>query len=189
MKHRWTSTLDRGFNEMKSSTIHSVVIGIVVGGLLSLLTVALPEVRGEPLIRMGVVNWEQVVMNYQGYQSELQELQRRRMRVLEYIRGQDQDVDEEALQEGDEQQLSGEMQQIYEDTLKQIDDRRSNVQRKYQRRIYDAIKNEAIEQGYSLVLSENEVLYASQEYTDLTHDVLDRLNTGSNSDTGSNATN
>jgi Skp family chaperone for outer membrane proteins len=166
-----------------SKRFQAIVIGVLVGGLLSLFTVALPQGRSAQLIRMGVVNWEQVVMEYENYQSELKELQRRRMRVLEYIKGQGEDVDEEALREGNEAQLNEEMQKIYQDTLKQIDQRRTKIQKQYQQRIYSAIRQEAIEQGYSLVLSENEVLYASQEYTDLTHDVLERLNQNESSDT------
>lgn len=158
------------------------MVGVLVGLLLSLFTVALPRVQSEQLIRMGVVNWEQVVAQYDEYQSEIKELQRRRMRVLEYIKGENKNVDQEALQKGQKQELDPEMRKIYEDTLKQIDDRREQLQKKYQQRIYDAIRNEAIEQGYSLILSENEVLYASQEYTDLTNDVLERLNKDGTSD-------
>lgn len=161
---------------LDNARLRSIIIGVVVGGMLSLISVALPRVQGEQLIRMGVVNWEQVVTNYSEYQSEIEELQQRRMRVLEYIKGQGKDVDEQALKQGNEEELNAEMRKIYQDTLKQINQRRSKLQKEYQQKIYEAIRNEAIKQGYSLVLSENEVLYASQEYTDLTHDVLTRLN-------------
>lgn len=142
------------------------------------------------LIRIGVVNWEQVILQYEGYQDELEGLQSKRTKILRMIEEQYGDVDRQKLEQssgsvsGDE-----EMQQLYEETLKQHEQRRQKAIEEYHRKIKAAIREEAIEQGYSLILSENEVLYAAEGYTDLTNGVIERLNEndgGNASDTNGN---
>ena len=165
----------RGFNV--SSRIRSSLYGLVVGTVLFtlLLTIAGPG-WAPPLIKMGVVNWEQVVMQFDQFQKEQKELQRRRMKILQYIQEESKGKvpNPEDIESGEN--LDPEMQKIYQDTLKQIEDRRRSLQEEFHQKINAAIRDEAIARGFSLVLSENEVLYASEEYTDLTNGVIERLN-------------
>lgn len=148
--------------------------GLLIGVLLSVSLLLFPRLGwAPPLIKMGVVNWEQVVMQYSAYQAELKELEQRRKRVLNFI-----DQESKKINGGQKDQ---ELESIYRDTLKQIRERREQTIKQYHQNIYDSIEAEAIEQGYSLILSENEVLYASEEYADLTHDVIERLNNGESS--------
>jgi len=128
------------------------------------------------LIRIGVVNWEQTIVQYEEYQNELNELQSKRKRILNLIEKEYGDANK-----GEHKKSSGggEIQQLYENTLQQHKQRRQRVIEEYQDKIMAAIREEAIEQGYSLILSENEVLYAAEGYTDLTNGVIERLNENS----------
>lgn len=159
---------------MRESDLKSILTGLVVGILLTGGLLLGPRIGwAPPLIKMGVVNWEQVVMQYGRYQQALTELQQRRKRVLEFI---DREYREIGRIQDRADTRNQELESMYEDTLKQIKERRERTIKKFHRNIYRAIEQEAIEQGYSLILSENEVLYASEEYTDLTHSVIERLN-------------
>jgi len=156
--------------------IRSSLYGLVAGIVLFALFLTIPGPGwAPPLIKVGVVNWEQVVMEFDQFQTELKELQRRRMRILEYIQQESEGEvpAPEDIESGEN--LDPEMQQIYQDTLTQIQDRRRSLQEEFHQKIQAAIREEAISRGFSLVLSENEVLYASEEYTDLTNGVIERL--------------
>lgn len=149
-----------------------LLIGLVVLGGMSLM----PRAGWAPeLIRIGVVNWEQTIAQYKEYQNELSELQSKRKRILNLIENEYGDVQQDQLK----QSSDGEMQQLYENTLQQHKQRRKRVIEEFHNKIMSAIREEAIEQGYSLILSENEVLYAAEGYTDLTNGVIERLNKNS----------
>ncbi len=153
---------------IKSALLAGVLLGILIVGLLVLK----PGVTwAPPLIRMGVVNWEQTVMNYEEFQRDLAELEQRRDRLREYIETQYGALGDEELEDMDR-----EVEEIYGEAIKQLDESRRRKISEYHQNIYEAIEAEAIASGYSLILSENEVLYASEEYTDLTSDVISRLN-------------
>lgn len=159
---------------MRGSDLKSVLTGFLVGLMLTGGLLLAPRLGwAPPLIKMGVVNWEQVVMEYGRYQQAISDLQKRRKRVLKFI---DQEYQEIRRGQPDTGGQDGELESMYQDTLKQIKERRERTIKKFHRNIYRAIEQEAVEQGYSLILSENEVLYASEEYTDLTHSVIERLN-------------
>ncbi len=150
-----------------------LLIGIVVLMGLSLV----PRAGWAPeLIRIGVVNWEQTIAQYDEYQNELNELQSKRKRILNLLEKEYGGVRKDRLKRSSDDQ---EMQKLYENTLQQHKQRRQKVIEEYHDKIMAAIREEAIEQGYSLILSENEVLYAAEGYTDLTNGVIERLNENS----------
>ena len=157
----------------------------VLAGLLFLVGVLLvPTVSwAPPLIKIGVVNWEQIILQYENYQQELKDLQQKRKRILQFIEEEYGDVDREKLEgQSSPSSMNNELQSLYQDTLKQHKQRRRRAIENYHQRIKDAIRQEAVEQGYSLILSENEVLYAAEGYTDLTNGVINRLNESNESE-------
>jgi len=155
-------------NEKSTAVIAGGLIGIIFIGIL----IFNPGVTwAPPLIRMGVVNWGQVVMNFDNFQRGLAELEQRRDRLRDYIEQQYGALGVDELEDIDK-----EVEEIYGEALKQLNESRRRKINEYHQQIYSAIEAEAIAGGYSLILSENEVLYASAEYTDLTSDVINRLN-------------
>ena len=158
-----------------------VSTGILIGLTVLVGMISLPRPGWSPeLIRIGVVNWEQVILQYEGYQNELEELQSKRTKILRMIEEQYGNVDRNKLEKSGSVSGDREMQQLYQETLKQHEQRRQKAIEEYHRKIKAAIREEAIEQGYSLILSENEVLYAAEGYTDLTNGVIERLNKNGN---------
>ncbi len=157
---------------MKKNKRSGVFLGTIAGLIIVVMILLTPQITwAPPLIRMGVVNWEQTVMNYEEFQRDLAELEQRRERLREYIEAQ-----YGALGDEDLEDLDREVEEIYGEAIKQLDESRRRKISEYHQKIYEAIEYEAIAGGYSLILSENEVLYASEEYTDLTSDVISRLN-------------
>lgn len=152
--------------------------GFLLGLLMILAITSVPRVGwAPPLIKMGVVNWEQTIMEYRSFQDELKELQGRREKILKFIQDEYGDLNKRKGQSSDNKKnLDNEMQSVYEDYLKQHEESRRETIEKHHKKIMNAIRQEAIEQGFSLVLSENEILYAANQYTDLTNDVIERLN-------------
>ncbi|MFB6355088.1 MAG: OmpH family outer membrane protein [bacterium] len=172
-----TSAWERVFRTVRMTKLQSIATGIVLGLFILIGVLAIPRAGwAPPLIKMGVVNWEEIILQYEDYQQELKKLQQRRVKMMEFLRGQYDNVKGKKLKGKNPKNMSNEMRQIYRDTLKQIDDRQRKTREKYNRKIRRAIRQEAIKQGYSLILSENSVLYASEQYTDLTHSVIKRLN-------------
>lgn len=154
-----------------------VSTGILLGMAVLVGMFFLPRPGWSPeLIRIGVVNWEQVILQYEGYQNELEDLQSKRTKILRMIEEQYGNVDRKALEKSGSLSSNQEMKQLYQETLKQHEQRRQKAIEEFHRKIKTAIREEAIEQGYSLILSENEVLYAAEGYTDLTNGVIERLN-------------
>lgn len=146
---------------------------LLAGGL------TIPRVSwAPPLIKIGVVNWSQIVTQYEAYQSKLKSLEKKRERLLRYIEEEYGALKKRKLRRQLKKgsSMEKEVKKLYEKTLKQYKNRRQKTIESYHRKIKEAIRKEAIEQGYSLILSENEVLYAAEGYTDLTHDVIERLN-------------
>lgn len=155
-----------------------VCVGVLLGMLVVVGTATLPQTGwAPPLIKIGVVNWEQVILQYEGYQQELKALQDKRQRILQFIEQEYGNIDEDSIKKKSESKsTNGELESLYQDTLKQHEERRQQTIDEYHQKIMSAIREEAIEQGFSLILSENEVLYAAEGYTDLTNGVINRLN-------------
>jgi Skp family chaperone for outer membrane proteins len=167
---------------MKSSRYLTYLSAGVLLGLAVLTGLSLaPRAGWAPeLIRIGVVNWEQTISQYKDYQNELKELQSKRKRILNLIEKEYENVPQDQLKQSEGTASGGaEMQKLYQNTLEQHKQRRKRVIEEYHKKIMSAIRDEAIEQGYSLILSENEVLYAAEGYTDLTNGVIERLNQNS----------
>lgn|GEM_PF-4516429 len=153
--------------DMQTNNLNPYLAGGIMG-LLLMVGVALLSSPGwaPQMIRVGVVNWEQVVANYEEFQQDITELESQRQRLLEMIESAGEDPAE--ADDAD--------RQVYVEALAQLDSRRENLIRSAHNRIYSVIEDVAITNGYSLVLSENEVLYASEVYTDLTTSVVEQLN-------------
>ncbi|MGM0380463.1 MAG: OmpH family outer membrane protein [bacterium] len=157
---------------MNNNKYTAVITGILIGALCIGALMFNPGVSwAPPLIRVGVVNWEQVVMNFENFQRDLSELEQRRDRLRQYIEEQYGELGDEELEDVDK-----EVEEIYGEAIKQLNENRRRKISEYHQKIYSSIESEAVAGGYSLILSENEVLYASEEYTDLTQDVINRLN-------------
>jgi Skp family chaperone for outer membrane proteins len=153
-------------------------LGAILGLCFLAGTFVAPRVGwAPPLIRIGVVNWEQVILQYDDYQQELENLQSKRKKILRFIEQEYGQITKNQMPGGSEGGSSeSELEKLYQDALKQHEQRRQQSIEKYHQMIMEAIRQEAIEQGYSLILSENEVLYAAEGYTDLTNGVIERLN-------------
>lgn len=144
--------------------------GLIAGFLLAGGVLFFPAVSwAPPMIKMGVVNWERVVAEYEEFQRNIAEVEQRRETMIQFIEEQYGELEES-------KQLDAEIDEMYRETLLEIKKRREKVVQKAHRDIFAAIEEEAISRGYSLILSENEVLYASEDYTDMTGYVLKRLN-------------
>jgi Skp family chaperone for outer membrane proteins len=167
---------------MKTNPLVSSLYGLVAGLLILGGILAIPSASWAPtLIKIGVVNWEQVILRYDSYQEDLKELQGKRKRILQFIEKEYGEVNKDKLRRKSRpSSMNRELQSLYEDTLKQHKQRRQRTIENYHQKIREAIRQEAVEQGYSLILSENEVLYAAEGYTDLTNGVIKRLNTNAN---------
>jgi len=159
----------------------SAAVGVSMGLVALLLILTGPGTSwAPPLIRIGVVNWEETVMRYRDFQSDLEELERRRTRILRFIEEEYGELQREKIERKDgAPPRDPELKKLYEDAFAQVRNQRQNAIKRHHQRILRAIRREAVEQGYSLILSENEVLYAAESYTDLTGDVIARLNEGS----------
>lgn len=168
---------------MDKTKLLSSFSGVLAGLLFLAGMIIVPTTSwAPPLIKIGVVNWEQVILQYDQYQNELKELQDKRKRILQFIENEYGDVDRDKLKGGSRpSSMDQDLQSLYEDTLKQHKENRRRTIENYHQRIKDAIRQEAVEQGYSLILSENEVLYAAEGYTDLTNGVINRLNNSQDS--------
>lgn len=165
-----------------TSSTRAVLVGVAIGLTVLFGSLMVPRATwAPPLIKIGVVNWEQTVMRYEALQSELEELQRRRERILTFIEEEYGKLKRRQIEGQEGRPRDPELKKLYEDAFQQVQKQRQDTIKKYQRRIREAIRQEAIEQGYSLILSENEVLYAADSYTDLTRAVIERLNEGSTS--------
>ncbi|MFP4687023.1 MAG: hypothetical protein ACLFN5_02820 [bacterium] len=155
---------------MKKNQLMSMISGLAVGLFFAVGVLLMPGVSwAPPLIKMGVVNWERVVGNYEDFQRNIAEAEHRRETMIQFI-------EEQYGELGDAEELDEEMDEMYRETLLEIEERRERIVREAHREIFNVIEEEAINQGFSLILSENEVLYASEDYTDITRDVLRRLN-------------
>ncbi len=155
-----------------------VGLGVVLG--LGFLAGAFLTPRiswAPPLIRIGVVNWQQVILQYEDYQKELKSLESKRKEILRYIEKEHGKLNRNKTPGRSRKSTSdSEVGGLYQDALKQYKQRRQRTIKEYRQNVTRAIREEAIEQGYSLILSENEVLYAAEGYTDLTSSVIKRLN-------------
>lgn len=147
--------------------------GVALGLLVALLVVVgigwLPSLGWAPqgLIRVGVVDWEQVLVEYDDFQQAMSELEQREQNLTR-------NPSENFSAESDTAPEN--LEQIEQELEKQLQDQHREVVRNHQDQVLEAIEQEAIRQGYSLVLSEQDVLYASDQYTDLTPQVIKRLN-------------
>lgn len=165
---------------MHRSTLRAALLGVTLGLLVLVTSLLAPRPTwAPPLIKIGVVNWEETVSRYRALQTELEELKHRRERILEFIEKEYGELQREKIERKEgEPPRDPELKELYDDAFQQVRTQRENTIKRYHRNVLEAIRQEAIEQGFSLILSENEVLYAAESYTDLTNDVIDRLNGG-----------
>ncbi len=174
---------------MRRSTLRAAGLGVTLGLLVLVMFLLAPRPTwAPPLIKIGVVNWEKTVSSYRAFQTELEELEQRRERILDFIEEEYGELQREKI----ERTESGaprdpELKELYNDAFRQVQSQRKSTIKRYHRRVREAIRKEAVEQGYSLILSENEVLYAAQSYTDLTPAVINRLNEGASADADTGA--
>lgn len=145
--------------------INPYFVGCLAGLVLFVAGLVIPGSSGAPpMIKVGVVSWEQVVANYEEFQTDIEELEDRQNRLRKLV------------EEGQDGTTEAERRQVYDEALQQVQSRREKLVREAHENIYEAIEEVAIANGFSLVLSESEVLYASEAYTDLTRPVVKQLN-------------
>ncbi len=156
---------------MEMSKLKPVFAGIMAGVIILLSIALFPELSwAPPLIKIGVVNWEQVVSRYKVFQEKIAEIQHRRERLLKFI-----EHENKSLSSGSGRKNSQDGE-IYKEALNQIQSQKEQLIQKSHQKIYRIIKQVAVKRGYSLILSENQVLYASEVYADLTSPVIKKLN-------------
>ena len=143
----------------------------------------------EPLIRIAVVNFEEVSMSFTGFQTRLKENDDKKDRVVESVTRANEEIrrmEKEMATENDPlriQRLQAiiaqrkvELQTSYYQSMNVLDRDRENLIADSRKSIYGAIRDIAIQRGFSLVFSENEILYASEDYVDMTDAVIQKLN-------------
>lgn len=144
---------------------------------------------GEALIRIAVVNFEEVSMSYEAFQTRLKDNDARKDRVVESVTKANEEIrrmEKELSAEVDGvriQRLQSiiaqrkvELQTSYYQSMNVLDKEREQLISEARKSIYNAIRDIAIQKGFSLVFSENEILYASEDYVDMTDAVIQRLN-------------
>lgn len=144
---------------------------------------------GEALIRIAVVNFEEVSMSYESFQARLKDNDDRKDRVVESVTKANEEIrrmEKELSSENDPvriQRLQAiiaqrkvELQTSYYQSMNVLDKERENLITEARRAIYNTIRDIAIQKGFSLVFSENEILYASEDYVDMTAAVIQKLN-------------
>lgn len=154
-----------------------------------LLVASQPQAWGEALIRIAVVNFEEVSMSYESFQEMLKKNDEEKDHVMvnvakanEEIKRMERDLSNEhdpvrvqRIQAIVAQQKV-ELQTSYYQSMKVLDSARENLISEARKAIYNAIREIATQKGFSLVFSENEILYASEEYVDMTDAVIQKLN-------------
>ncbi len=157
---------------MTSDLWRGIALGMMATLVVMLGVVWMPSGgwAPQPLIRMGIVDWEQVLLEYEEFQQDMEELEQREQNLGRQMEDR---VGENGSTGGEDTDDLGDLR---EDLRQQLVDRRREIVQSRHREVLEAIEEEAIQRGYSLVLSENDVLYASEDYTDLTRDVINRLN-------------
>ncbi len=156
---------------------------------LAFLPVASQTASAENLIRIAVVNFEEVSMSFDAFQSKLKDNDQKKDRVVESVTKANEEIrrmEKELSAEADPvrvQRLQAviaqrkvELQTSYYQSMNVLDKERETIISESRKAIYDAIRDMAIQKGFSLVFSENEILYASENYVDLTDAVVQRLN-------------
>lgn len=167
------------------TTVASV---IAVAGILSPVATRTPA-WGEALIRIAVVNFEEVSMSYETFQSKLKKNDEEKDRVVENVTKANEEIrrmEKELSGEHDPMRVQRlqaivaqqkvELQTSYYQSMNVLDKERENLISEARRAIYNAIRDIAIQKGFSLVFSENEILYASEDYVDMTDAVVQKLN-------------
>ncbi len=158
----------------------------LLNGVVCLLPAA---ACAEVLIRIAVVNFEEVSMSYQAFQQKLKENDDKKDRVVESVTKANEDIrrmEKEQSSENDPvrvQRLQAiiaqrkvELQTSYYQSMTVLEKERENLISEARKAIYSAIREIAIQKGFSLVFSENEILYASEDYVDMTDAVIQKLN-------------
>ncbi|MBI4178056.1 OmpH family outer membrane protein [bacterium] len=143
----------------------------------------------EALIRIAVVNFEEVSMSYQTFQTRLKDNDTKKDRVVESVTKENEEIrrmEKDLSSEHDSvrvQRLQSiiaqrkvELQTFYYQSMNVLDKERETLISEARKSIYNAIRDIAIQKGFSLVFSENEILYASEDYVDMTADVVQKLN-------------
>lgn len=138
----------------------------------------------DPLIRIAVVNFEEVSMSYTAFQRNLQENDTKRDRILNSVATENEEIRKmeagDAARQSTQQALIAqrrvELQTFYYQSMNILEKEREELIANARKTIYNAIKQIAIQDGFSLVFSENEILYAAEDYVDMTDSVIRRLN-------------
>ena len=128
-------------------------------------------------------------MSYEPFQARLKDNDDRKDRVVESVTKANEDIrrmEKELQSENDPvraQRLQAivaqrkvELQTSYYQSMNVLDKEREALITEARRAIYNAIRDIAIQKGFSLVFSENEILYASEDYVDMTAAVIQKLN-------------
>ncbi len=149
----------------------------------------LTPVFGEALIRIAVVNFEEVSMSYQSFQDMLKKNDQEKDHVMVQVAKANEEIkrmERDLAAEHDPVRVQRiqamvatqkvELQTSYYQSMKVLDNQRENVISEARKAIYNAIREIATQKGFSLVFSENEILYASEEYVDMTDAVVQKLN-------------
>lgn len=153
------------------------------------LAVHLNRAESADLIRIAVVNFEEVSMSYDPFQVRLKENDDKKDRVVESVTKANEEIrkmEKELAAENDSvriQRLQAivaqrkvELQTSYYQSMSVLDRERESLISEARKAIYNAIRDIAIQKGFSLVFSENEILYASEDYVDMTSAVIQKLN-------------
>ena len=158
--------------------------------LFCLLPIASPtQSLAADLIRIAVVNFEEVSMSYDAFQTKLKENEEKKDRVVESVTKANEDIrkmEKELQAENDSVRIQRmqaivaqrkvELQTSYYQSMSVLDREKESLISEGRKAIYNAIRDIAIQKGFSLVFSENEILYASEDYVDMTDAVIQKLN-------------
>lgn len=172
----------------KSGCLHASTLRRLCASAVTFLCIWGPA-AADPLIRIAVVNFEEVSMAYLAFQKNLQDNDAKRDRILNSVAAENEEIRkmEESLKlQRDPVRLSTqqaliaqrrvELQTFYYQSMNILEKEREELIANARKTIYNAIKQIAIQDGFSLVFSENEILYAAEDYVDMTESVIRKLN-------------
>ncbi|OGH59571.1 MAG: hypothetical protein A3G34_04035 [Candidatus Lindowbacteria bacterium RIFCSPLOWO2_12_FULL_62_27] len=168
---------------MFEKMLYRLTFGLCLAGLPAV------SASAEALIRIAVVNFEEVSMSYDAFQEKLKKNDAEKDRVVQNVTKANEDIrrmEKELASENDPvrvqrmqailAQQKVELQTSYYQSMNVLDKERETLISDARKSIYNAIRDIAIQKGFSLVFSENEILYASEDYVDMTSAVIEKLN-------------
>ena len=155
--------------------------------IISLLSAG--QSAAPPLIKISVVDWEKVTLNFEWLQQSYVKIRNRKKDMLAMIENENRDIKRmesdleniiDAQRYRRQQQLikrrKSELQNFYVEAMSFIEKQEEKLLRDARVKIIDVIERLAIREGISLVFSKNEILYAAEGYADLTTEVIKELN-------------